>query len=128
MTFYSEMAGVANELLTEFGQRVILQSTTRSPYDPVTGLAAADVFTESSSVGAAFDFSAAMSGVKFAAGTTIEAGDRQLLLSPIGLASPPGVGSVVLLNGRAETWRVVATKTLDPSGAAPVLYECLLRR
>ena len=37
MTFYSDMAEVAVELLTEFGQSITLTRTTGGGIDPVTG-------------------------------------------------------------------------------------------
>ena len=123
MSLYSELAETANSLLSEFGQVVTLRSQTAGDYDPDTG-AAAIVAADQSGVGCVFDFGMHASGASFTAGSMILAGDKQLLLSPAGIAAPEP-GSQVIIG--ADTWTVVSVKTTAPAGVA-VIYECQLRR
>ncbi len=124
MTF--DYAGTAQDVdatLKEVGQSVTLRTITAGPYDPATGKASS-VSAELPGFGAVFDFVLHLSGTAFVPGTLIVAGDKQLLLSPVGVAEPQP-GSLIIVG--TVTWHVVATKTLAPAGI-PVLYEVLLRK
>lgn len=125
MSLYGELAAVADELLAEFGQEIILYASMPGGYNPATGQSSA---TDAGYYGrgAAFDFNFRDSGQTFGAGTLIQAGDRQLYLSPVGVPAPKPGDLVDLADG--SRWNVAAVKTTDPSSAEPVIFECLLRR
>ena len=120
---YLETASDVDELLIEFGQPVTIRTVTTGAYDPATGSvssSSADVIGN----GAVFDFVLHLSGTSFVAGTLIASGDKQLLLSPVGI-TPPQPGSLVIIGG--VTWKIEAVKVTGPAGIA-VLYELLLRK
>lgn len=96
---------------------------TTGEYDPATG-AAAVTTTDEAGKGAVFDFGLHQSGQYFQPGTMIQAGDKQLLLSPVGITAPKQ-GDEAIIGG--VTWAIQSVKTTAPAGEA-VLYECLLRR
>lgn len=121
-----DYAGTALDVdatLKEFGGPVTLRTVTAAPYNPATGKASSSS-QDLPGTGAVFDFALHLSGTAFSPGTLILAGDKQLLLSPVGVTEPQP-GSFVIIG--TKTWHVVATKTLAPAGI-PVLYEVLLRK
>lgn len=123
MTFYSEMAAVAHELLLEFGKTVVLRRVTPGVYDPATG-AASVTTADQPAIGALFDYDPRDSGKGFTPETLIQAGDKQCLLSPSGVTAPePGD---FIVDG-SDTWTVLNVKSVNPAGT-PVLYELQLRR
>jgi hypothetical protein len=81
--------------------------------------------------GAVFDFGLHQSGSAFTAGSLIEAGDKQLFLSPDGVPVAIGPGWRVItfpdIPEMSETYSVVSVKTTAPAGI-PVLYEGQLRK
>lgn len=68
-------------------------------------------------------------------GTMILTGDRQALISPVGLSITPAVGDVLMFNGSfagevysdGETWSVSKLDTLAPAGVT-VMFDAVLRR
>lgn len=123
MSMYSDLAAVADELLAEFGRSVTIRSRAAGNYDPETGSAALTT-TDQAGNGAVFDFESHQSGTSFTAGTMILAGDKQLLLSPVGISEPSPGDLAITATG---TWNIAAVKSTAPAGVA-VLYECLLRK
>lgn len=123
MTLYADLAAVADDLLAEFGQPVTIRRQTPGSYDPDTGSATVTTADESG-YGAVFDFGLHQSGLSFSAGNMILAGDKQMLLSPVGI-TVPAPGHLAIIG--SETWAIVSVKTTAPAGVA-VLYECLLRK
>lgn len=124
MTFdYASIADDVDAILAEVGQEVKVRTVISGAYDPSTGKPST-TSSDLPGTGAVFDFALHLSGTSFLPGTLILAGDKQLLLSPVGVPEPqPGWFVIV---GTVK-WHVVATKTLAPAGV-PVLYEVLLRR
>ena len=120
---YLETAADVDELLAEFGQAVTIRTVTTGAYDPATG-GASSSSVDSTGTGAEFDFGLHLSGASFTAGTVIVAGDKQLLLSPVGI-SEPQQGSFAIISGVA--WSIAAVKVTGPAGV-PVLFELLLRK
>ncbi len=122
MSFYGDMAETVNDLLSELGQAVTMRRQTAGEYDPETGSAAITT-TDEAGYGAVFDFGGRASAY-FSGETMILAGDKQLLLSPVGISAPlPGHLAIV----GNETWNIVSVKTTAPAGEA-VMYECLIRK
>jgi len=120
---YASIALDVDAILAETGQPVTIRTVTTGAYDPSTGKPST-TSSDLPGTGAVFDFSLHLSGTAFLPGTLILAGDKQLLLSPVGMTEPQP-GSFVIIG--TKTWHVVATKTLAPAGI-PVLYEVLLRK
>jgi hypothetical protein len=123
MSFYSDLAADADLLLAEFGQSITIRRQTAGEYDPETGSAAITTSDEVGN-GCVFDFGLHASGQSFSAGSMILAGDKQLLLSPVGIAAPaPGCLAII----GADAWNIVSVKSTAPAGVA-VIYECQLRK
>lgn len=122
MTFYSEMAVVAHELLLEFGKPVVLRRVMPGTYDPATGTAAVTT-ADLPATGALFDYDLRSSGQGFQPETLIQAGDKQCLLSPQGVTEPQSGDFIV---DGAVLWTVINVKSVNPAGT-PVLYDLLLR-
>lgn len=117
MTFYSDMAQTAHDLLVEFGQSVTLTRLTPGAYDPNTGTATV-VKTTQSGKGAVLDY-----GNRDIDGTIVKTGDRNLILSAIGLVLPL-VGDEVTVG--ATIYKITNVKPLSPAGVL-VIAECNLR-
>lgn len=119
MTFYSDMAATADELITEFGQSVTLKVSAGAAYDPETGSSAV-TYTDQVGHGCVIDFDK-----KLIDGTKVRIGDKLVLLSPIGVSEPKDGDQLVI---GAETWQLVPPVTVTaPSGVA-VLYEVQVRK
>jgi hypothetical protein len=77
MTFYSDMAEVSVELLTEFGQTITLERTTGKSTDPVTGIITGGTPDNQETVGVIKPYKQSLID-----GTVIKAGDKEAILSP----------------------------------------------
>lgn len=125
MSFYDEMATIANDALFEFGQSITITHNTQGAYNPSTGSATVTTSTESA-VGAVFEWG--LSTIRYGQGydtaSLIKSGDKQLLLSAIGI-TPPQLNDIVTV-GSINYTLVPPLKPLSPSGTV-VLYECNIR-
>ena len=117
MSFYADMALVADTTLKDLGQMVTLTTKTVGAYNPATGNAAVTVSTQQVK-GVVFPV-----GAKDIDGTLIHQGDQKLLLSMVG-ATPPHVGDTVTIG--ATSYTITFIKLLTPSGVN-VLCECNIR-
>jgi hypothetical protein len=121
MAFYDEMAVMALELITEFGQPVTLRDTVKGVYDPAVGGTGPDTVTERTAQGILLDFT----GQEFQTNTLIKVGDKKLKIAAKGLTAPPTLLSKVLVQGR--TWSIIPPmKEINPAGT-PLLYELQVR-
>jgi hypothetical protein len=121
MAFYDEMAVMALEMITEFGQPVIIRATTAGEYDPETGTAPTDTVTEQTAQGILLDFT----GQEFQNNSLIKQGDKKLKIAAQGLAWVPDLLNKVIVQGR--TWSIVPPlKEINPAGT-PILYELQVR-
>lgn len=121
MAFYDEMAVMALDMITEFGQPVIIQALTAGEYDPDTGTAPPDTITEQTAQGILLDFS----GQEFQNNSLIKQGDKKLKIAAQGLAWAPDLLNKVIIQGR--TWSIVPPlKEINPAGT-PILYELQVR-
>lgn len=118
MALYTELATVADELLTEFGQAVTIRHRTSGAYDPATGTATVAT-TDEVGVGAVFDYD-----TKHIDGTMIVRGDKYVLLATIGITAPDTDDRMLI--GGVE-YSVVSIKTEAPAGTA-VLHTVQIRR
>jgi hypothetical protein len=121
MAFYDEMAVMALELITEFGQPVTLRDTVKGGYNPATGTTSPDTITERTAQGILLDFT----GQEFQTNSLIKVGDKKLKIAASGLSSPPLLLSKVIVQGK--TWSIIPPlKEINPAGT-PLLYELQVR-
>jgi hypothetical protein len=125
MTFdYTKPAATALKLLTKFGRSVTLRKQTAGAYDPATS-GATVTNTDYTGTGALFDFNERILGTQFENGTSVQMGDKYLLLASSGITVAP-VPNDLLIFG-SDTWTVLNVKIIAPAGTA-VLYELHLRK
>ncbi|NWD74834.1 hypothetical protein HX890_12040 [Pseudomonas gingeri] len=121
MAFYDEMAVMALEMITEFGQPVLIRDIQSGEYDPETGTAGPDTTTEQTAQGILLDFT----GQDFQNNSLIKVGDKKLKIAAQGLEWVPALLNKVVVQG--VTWSIVPPlKEINPAGT-PILYELQVR-
>ena len=121
MAFYDEMAVMALEMITEFGQPVTIRDIKPGEYDPDTDSAGPDTIIEQTTQGILLDFT----GLEFQNNSLIKQGDKKLKIAAQGLAWAPDLLNKVIIQGR--TWSIVPPlKEINPAGT-PILYELQVR-
>ncbi len=121
MAFYDEMAVMALEMITEFGQPVTISKTDLGEYDPELGGEAPGATIEQIAQGILLDFT----GQEFQNNSLIKQGDKKLKIAAQGLAWVPGLLDKVVAQGRC--WSIVPPlKEINPAGM-PILYELQVR-
>ena len=121
MAFYDEMAVMALEMITEFGQSVTISKTETGEYDPETGGDSPGATIEQIAQGILLDFT----GQEFQNNSLIQQGDKKLKIAAQGLEWVPGLLDKVVVQGR--TWSIVPPlKEVNPAGT-PILYELAVR-
>ena len=121
MAFYDEMAALALEMITEFGQPVTIRAITVGEYDPDTGTAPPDTVTEQTAQGILLDYT----GQEFQNNSLIKQGDKKLKIAAKSLAWAPDLLNKVIVQGRI--WSIVPPlKEINPAGT-PILYELQVR-
>lgn len=121
MAFYDEMAVMALDLITEFGQQVTIRDTVKGTYDPATGKTGPDTFTDRLAQGILLDFT----GQEFQTNSLIKVGDKKLKIAASGLSLPPTLLSKAVIQGK--TWSIVPPlKAINPA-RTPLLYELQVR-
>lgn len=109
MTDYSKTASRADQSLRRKGGIVVLRQVVTGPYDPDLGTAPIAT-TDHEGTGVKINYEA-----ENIDGTLIQAGDQQLLLSPLqrnGTPMPqPTAADVVLFGGASYTVKAVETTT-----------------
>jgi hypothetical protein len=121
MAFYDEMAVMALDMITEFGQSVIIRDIKVGEYDPDTGTVPPDTVIEQTAQGILLDFT----GQEFQTNSLIQQGDKKLKIAAKGLQWKPGLLNKVVVQGR--TWSIIPPlKEINPAGT-PILYELQVR-
>lgn len=121
VAFYDEMAAMALDLITQFGQQVTIQDIQKGEYDPDTGSTGPDTVTERAGHGILLDFT----GQEFQNNSLIKQGDKKLKIAASGLTPAPDLLSKVVVQGR--TWSIIPPlKEINPAGT-PLLYELQVR-
>lgn len=121
MAFYDEMAVMALDLITEYGQAVTIRDAVKGGYSSATGTTSPDTVTERTARGILLDFT----GQEFQTNTLIKVGDKKLKIAARGLSEPPTLLSKVVVQGR--TWSIIPPlKEINPAGT-PLLYELQVR-
>ena len=120
MTFYSDLASVANDLLTQYGQTVALTRTTKST-DPITGVQTDVLTTASTCSGIVLP---ASKGTLEAFDNRLESGSlagkdvRFLKLAAEDLAFEPRPNDVATF--ASSDWLVLGCTQVNPAGTALV--------
>lgn len=122
MSFYSELAVTARELLREFGQSVTVKKYEMAVPDPVTGVVAPPVSISTTEFGCLLDFEYRSFGEQTRVQTTVNASAKRLLLSS-GTQLNVGDGVVV---GQDE-YRIHVIKNISPGGRK-VLYDLWIQK
>jgi len=121
MAFYDEMAVMALEMITEFGQPVTISKTEPGEYDPETGGDSPGATMEQTTQGILLDFT----GQEFQNNSLIKQGDKKLKIAAQGLEWVPELLNKVVVQGR--TWSIVPPlKEINPA-STPILYELQVR-
>jgi hypothetical protein len=116
MSFYSELADTANEMLAEFGQDVVVTTFEEAQPDPATGI----VSQPSSSYttkGVLLDYDYRNFGDTQQTYQQVSTSDKRLLLNATGVLKN---GDQVLVGG--VVYRANVIKTVNPAGTR-VLYD-----
>lgn len=110
---YVEMQETAAELIEEVGQVGAIKRTT--PPDPILGGDGTTTSYPATLVPMTYD-------TRYVDGSTIQATDRQIYVSAVGLAIVPAVGDVVTAGG--VDYRIVAMDPNNFDGATNVVFVC----
>lgn len=121
MTFYSDLAVLSLDLLSEFGQDVTQVTYTAGTYDPATGTTTPTTSSVTRK-GAIFHYTAqSINGQQNDRGTLIQGGDKQLLveaMSSISMQDHFIVGGIEYV--------IISLAEVNPAGTR-VLYDLHLR-
>jgi hypothetical protein len=121
MSFYSEIADTANELITEFGQTVIVTNYEVGTEDPSTGVVP-KLPSQYSTIGVLLDYDYRNFGDTTAFESAVSSGDKRLLLKA---ASVVNAGDNLLVNG--VSYRAHVIKSVNPAGTN-VVYDIWVKR
>lgn len=116
--FYNQMAGVARDLISRFGQEVkIIRASQASQPDPVTGATQPGDVLEFYPQGVFRTYPANLID-----GTRIKAGDREIILDD---TERPRMTDKIEVDD--EHWPIVDIQTAEPAGI-PLVYFVQVRR
>ena len=121
MAFYEEMAVMALEMITDFGQVVIISKTEPGEYDPELGGEVPGATVEQIAQGILLDFT----GQELQNNSLIKQGDKKLKIAAQGLQWAPDLLNKIVVQGRV--WSIIPPlKEINPAGT-PILYELQVR-
>lgn len=106
-------------MLGEKGRTMVLRKRTPGAYDPATGVAAVAT-ADHNVLGAEFDYPALLID-----GTTIQRGDKKIILAADGMTVEPDADDVVLVGGVVRN--VIGVRAVNPAGT-PVAYILQVRK
>ena len=119
MSFYSEMAEMATELITEFGTDVTITREIDKEIDPVTG----DILVDAESI----EYTAQGVMKKYPEnlidGTRITSSDRQLIIEA-SVVEPLIIDKITINN---QDWPIIEIESVNPAGT-PLIYILRVRR
>ena len=121
MSFYSELATTANELLAEFGQEVVVTTFGLAQPDPATGIVSqpSESYTTK---GVLLDYDYRNFGETANSYQQTSSTDKRLLLNATGMLKQ---GDTLLVDG--EVYRAYVIKTVKPAGTR-VLYDIWMQK
>ena len=112
MTLYSDLANVAVELLTEFGQSITLTRTTGETTDPVSGAVFQGASADQLTTGVMKPYAKNLID-----GNLIQVGDKEVVLSPT--VAP-------LTTDRINDMQIVNITEINPAGTV-LIYKVQVR-
>lgn len=116
MSFYSELADTANEMLAEFGQDVVVTTLGVAQPDPTTGIVS-QPSTSYTTKGVLLDFDYRNFGLTVNTYEQTSTVDRRLLLNASGMLK---AGDLLTVDG--IQYKAYVIKTVNPAGTR-VLYD-----
>lgn len=133
MSFYAEMAEMAQEMFAEFGQPILLRDTIVGDYDPETGQTGPDQSREQVAEGIVSEFT----GLEFQTSTLLSQGDKKIKIAARDVL-PPTLSTVAVSDIAVSNlydyfflppsvWSVINVKETNPAGA-PLIFELQGRR
>jgi hypothetical protein len=121
MSFYSELADTATEMLAEFGQSVIVTNFEMGEEDPLTGTVA-QTSSQFTTVGVLLDYDYRNFGDGAVAYQAVSSSDKRVLLSA---AKVVNSGDLIFIDGTLYKAHIV--KTVNPAGTR-VLYDIWVQK
>jgi hypothetical protein len=116
MSFYSELADTANELLAEFGQTVVVTNYEMGVEDPLTGVVS-QISTQFSTVGVLLDYDYRNFGETSKTYQAVVTMDKRLVCPA---TKTINTGDLLLVDG--NVYKAYVVKLLNPAGTK-VLYD-----
>lgn len=113
MSFQSDMAATAHQLLTEFGVTAILIKVVAGSYDPAVG---STTNTETSYTITMYEEDASGTDVD---GTQVKAGDKLAMISASGTVQPETNDRITY---QGASWQVVSSTRENANGLAVIYY------
>ena len=119
MSFYSEMAEMATELITEFGQDIVITRETGEIINPVTG----EVEVEASSQ--EYNVKGIMKKYpeNLINGKRITSSDREIIMEAS--VVEPLITDTISINN--QEWPIIDITSINPAGT-PLIYSVRVRR
>jgi hypothetical protein len=117
--FYAGLRTTAQRMLGDKGRAMTLHKRTSGTYDPTTGTAAI-VEVDHACLGAEFDYQALLIN-----GTTIQYGDKRVLVAAQGLDATPDLSDDIT-SGTTRR-HIVGVRSIGPGGVI-VVWELQVRR
>lgn len=121
MSFSSEMATTANELLAEFGQLVLVTNFEAAVEDPVTGVVT-PVSSQYTTTGVLLDYDYRNFGESTVAYQAVNASDKRLIMSA---TKTVNTGDTVYVDSTLYKCHVV--KCVSPAGTR-ILYDIWVQK
>lgn len=124
MGFYDNMVKTVQRLLTTKGRVMTLRHQNPGAYATSTGSSTISEVLDTGLRGALLKFKDQAAPARDRA-TLIQARDRRVLLSPVGVTSEPKPGDKVTIG--ADDWSVIDVSSINPAGTV-VAYDLHVRR
>lgn len=131
--FYDKMAVTALDMLTKYGQPILLRETIAGEYNPETGQTGPEQSSEQLAEGMVLEFT----GLEFQRNTLLQQGDKKIKIAARDVLSPTlstvAVTDIAVSNLYdyfflpLSVWSVINVKETNPAGA-PLIYEIQGRR
>lgn len=123
---YLKAQATTNKLLKKFGQTVTLTTQVQGAYNVATGKVSVSQ-DEQTTIGAVFDWGTSTSpsyGADWNGSGLVQANDRQLMLSPVGITAP-NLGDMAIIGDTQYT--IVAPIKIEAPAGIPVVIICGIR-
>ena len=121
MSFYSELADTANELLQEFGQQVTVTNYEMGVEDTSTGIVA-QTSSQYTTMGVLLDYDYRNFGDTTVSYQAVSSGDKRLLLQANKVIN---AGDLLLVDG--VVYKAYVIKVVNPAGTR-VLYDIWMQK